>query len=134
MRPGPARGETATLEVEVTPDMTARVDDAEIHPVYGTAALVQHMEQVCRQILVPHLEDGEEGVGYSIEATHRAPIPVGARIVLTATVAKVGPGSLVCEVIVRDGPALVARGSFEQRIVPLADFRSRVAERAVTPG
>lgn len=126
MRPGPPRGETATLEVVVTSDMTARVDGREIHPVYGTAALVAHMEQVCRQLLVPHLEPGEEGVGHAIEAQHRAPVAVGETIVLTASVANVGPRRLVCEVLVRRGASLVARGSFEQRVVDLDDFRAEV--------
>lgn len=130
MRPGPARGETVTLEVTVTSDMTARVGDDEIHPVYGTGALVQHIEEVCRGLLVPHLEEGEEGVGYAIEATHRAPVPVGARIVLTASVARVGPRQLICEVLVRHGTALVARGSFEQRIVSRDAFRDEISERA----
>lgn len=129
MRPGPARGETATLEVTVTSDMTARVGGEEIHPVYGTAALVQHIEQVSRSLLVPHLEPDEEGVGYAIEATHRAPVPVGARLVFTATVARVGPRELICEVLVRQGTALVARGSFEQRVVPRDRFRAEVSER-----
>lgn len=128
MRPGPARGETATLEVTVSPDMTARVGDDEIHPVYGTTALVQHIEQVCRRLLVPHLEEGEEGVGYAIEAAHRAPVPVGARIVLTASVARVGPRELTCEVLVRHGTALVARGSFEQRVVERQAFLAEISE------
>lgn len=130
MRPGPPRGETATLEVTVSTDMTARVGGEEIHAVYGTAALVQHVEQVCRQLLVPHLEDGEEGVGYAIEMTHRAPAPVGAELVLTATVEGVAPQELVCEVIVRHGTRMVARGSFVQRVVAVADFSAEIAAAA----
>jgi fluoroacetyl-CoA thioesterase len=129
MRPGPPRGETATLEVTVTPDMTARVDGTEIHPVYGTAAIVGHIEQLCRQLLVPHLEPGEEGVGASIEVHHRAPVPVGETVTLVATVATVGPTKLVCEVLARHGGTLVVRGSFEQRVVPLAAFRDEVEVR-----
>lgn len=130
MRPGPARGESTTLEVTVTHEMTAVVGDREIHPVYGTTALVGHIEEVCRALLEPHLEAHEEGVGYAIEALHRSPVPVGASLVLTATVARVGPRELVCEVLVRDGGRLVARGSFEQRIVSREEFRAAVAERS----
>jgi fluoroacetyl-CoA thioesterase len=108
--PGPARGATATLEVTVTPDMSARVADREIHPVYGTGALVGHIEQVCRELLVPHLGAGEEGVGASLEVHHRAPVPVGESVTLVATVAAVGPTKLVCEVIARHAGAMVARG------------------------
>lgn len=126
MRPGPARGSTHTLEVTITRDMTARVAGEEIHPVYGTVALVEHIEQVCREMLVPHLEPGEEGVGYSVEAMHRAPVTVGTRLVFTATVARVGPKQLVCEILVRDGGRIVARGSMEQRVVDADEFEAQV--------
>jgi fluoroacetyl-CoA thioesterase len=129
MRPGPPRGETATLEVTVTADMTARVGDAEIHPVYGTGALVGHIEQLGRELLVPHLEAGEEGVGVSLDLHHRAPVPVGETVVLTATVASVGPTKLVCEVLARHAGTIVARGSFEQRVVPLTEFRAEADAR-----
>lgn len=113
----------------MTPSMTAKVGGEEIHPVYGTAALVQHVEEVCRRLLVPHLEEGEEGVGAAIEVSHRAPVPVGATVTLTATVQRVGPTQLICEVLVRDKTRLVARGSFEQRVVKLTDFRAEIDER-----
>jgi fluoroacetyl-CoA thioesterase len=129
MRPGPPRGETATLEVTVTPDMTARVAGTEIHPVYGTGALVAHVEQLGRQLLVPHLEPGEEGVGAALEVHHRGPVPVGETVVLTATVASVGPTTLVCEILARHAGTIVARGSFEQRVVPLETFRAEVEAR-----
>ncbi len=134
MRPGPPRGAVAELEVTVTDTMAATVGGERIHAVYGTAALVGHMEEVCRRLLVGHLEPGEEGVGYAIDVTHREPVPVGARIVLTATVARVSSRQLVCEVLVRHGSALVARGSFEQRIVDAEAFAQRVASRTALPG
>jgi fluoroacetyl-CoA thioesterase len=129
MRPGPPRGATATLEVTVTPDMTARIDGQEIHPVYGTGALVAHIEQVCRELLVPHLEPGQEGVGASIDVHHRAPVPVGETVVLVATVATVGPTKLVCEVLARHAGTMIARGSFEQRVVTVDDFRGEIEAR-----
>lgn len=133
MRPGPPRGATASLEVTVTSDMTARVDGREIHAVYGTVPLVAHVEQVCRALLEPHLEDGEEGVGARIEVLHRAPVPVGATVSLEATVASVAQDSLTCEVFVRQGGSVVARGSFVQRIVPIDAFLAEVDARRPAP-
>jgi fluoroacetyl-CoA thioesterase len=129
MRPGPPRGATATLEVTVTPEMTARVDGQEIHPVYGTGALVAHIEQVCRELLIPHLEPGQEGVGASIDVHHRAPVPVGETVVLVATVATVGPTKLVCEVLARHAGTMIARGSFEQRVVDVDVFQGEIEAR-----
>lgn len=136
MRPGPARGTSIDETVVVTPEMTARIDGREIHPVYGTGALVADIERLSRQILEPHLEPGEEGVGARLEVLHRAPVAVGETVTLTATVATVGPASLVCEVVGRHGGTIVARGSFEQRLVDLQTFRSQTEARrgSLAPG
>lgn len=122
MQPGPPRGATEVLDVTITPDMAATVDGEVIHDVYGTQALVGHMEQVCRNLLVGHLEPGEEGVGHHLDVTQRSPVPIGATIELTATVAQVSSQRLMCEVIVRRGSQMVARGSFDQRVVRSRDF------------
>jgi fluoroacetyl-CoA thioesterase len=129
MRPGPPRGATATLEVTVTPEVSARIGATEIHPVYGTVPLVAHVEQVCRSLLEPHLEPHEEGVGVELSVSHRAPVPVGETVTLTATVATVGPKRLVCEVLARHRGAVVARASFEQGVVDHAAFAAEVASR-----
>jgi fluoroacetyl-CoA thioesterase len=129
MRPGPPRGQSATLEVTVDPTATALVDGRQIHPVYGTVALVADIERLCRSILEPHLEEGEEGVGAKLDVLHRAPVPVGETVLLTATVASVGPTVLTCEVLVRHGTTIVARGSFEQRIVLATAFQAEIEAR-----
>lgn len=126
MRPGPPRGETATLEVTVTPEM-ASASSGSLTPTYSNAALVEHVEQVCRQILAPHLEPGEESIGTHVDLTRRSPVPVGATVTLTATVAQVGPQRLVCEVLVRHDARLVGRGSYEQQVVNRDTFDTEVA-------
>jgi fluoroacetyl-CoA thioesterase len=132
MRPGPPRGETASLAITVTPAMTARVGDREIHAIYGTGALVAHVEELCRGVLEPHLEPGEEGVGAAIELHHRAPVPVGEQVQLVATVASVSSDRLVCEVLARHAGTIVARGSFEQRVVPRERFLAEAEGRRVS--
>lgn len=126
MQPGPPRGAAEVLEVTITPEMAATVDGEVIHEVYGTQALVGHMEQVCRNLLVDHLEEGEEGIGHHIDVTQRSPVPVGATVELTATVAQVSPQRLMCEVVVRWNGRMVARGSFDQRIVHSRDFLAEI--------
>ena len=141
MRSGPPRGATASLDVTITPAMTAMIGGREIHAVYGTVPLVGHIEEVCRGLLEPHLEPDEEGVGVSLDVTHHAPVPVGETVSVVATVAAVDPTRLVCEVAVRHAGAIVARGSFEQRTVRRETFRSQIEVRrtvvdppAGTPG
>lgn len=122
MQPGPPRGATQTLDVTITPDMAAIVDGQVVHQVYGTQALVGHMEQVCRDLLVEHLEAGEEGVGHHLDLTQRAPVAVGSDVQLVATVAQVSSQRLMCEVVVRCDGRMVARGSFDQRVVTAREF------------
>ena len=131
MRPGPPRGATTTLEVTVTQEMTPHAQATPPAPVCGTAALAQQVERVCRELLEPHLERDEEALGAAIEINYRVPVPVDETMSLTATVASVGPAKLVCEVMVRHGGANVARGSFEQRLLPASALHGEVeAQRA----
>ena len=74
----------ATVEVTVTPEMRAAFDGEVVHEVYGTAAMVGHMELAARRVILEAREEGEEGVGYNVEVTHLAPAPVGSRVTLTA--------------------------------------------------
>jgi predicted thioesterase len=115
------------MTVTVDESMTARFDDEDVHPVYGTAALVQHLEQVSRRMLKPHLEPGEEGVGRRIEVLHEAPVAVGETVELTATVASVTARALVTRVSARCKGRVVARGLFEQAVVDVAAWRRRAA-------
>ena len=67
----------ASLEITVTPEMRAAFEGEVVHDVYGTAAMVQHMELAARRVLLPAREAHEEGIGYRVEVTHLAPAPVG---------------------------------------------------------
>lgn len=134
MRPGPPRGAAATLDVVVTPQMTAHATRGDAPPVCGTAALCHQVEHICRDLLEPHLESDEEGLGAAVELAYRIPVPVGETMNLTATVAVVEPTKLVCEVLVRHAGANVARGSFEQRLVPRAALREEVEGRRTARG
>jgi fluoroacetyl-CoA thioesterase len=117
-------GATAALTITVTADMTARFDDEDVHPVYGTAALVRHMEQVSRRLLVPLREAGEEGVGAEISVRQLAPVPVGGAVELTATVTDASRRRLVTTVEARHRGEVVATGTFTQVTVDLARWRA----------
>jgi predicted thioesterase len=96
---------------------------------FGTVALVAHVERVCRELLEPHLEPGEDGIGSRIEVAHRAPVPIGETVTLVATVASVTQRKLVCEILVRHAGLIVARGSFEQSLIDLEEFGAQVELR-----
>lgn len=97
--------------------------------VYGSATLAADVERVCHALLLPHLQPGELAVGVRLELLHRAPVPAGEVVVLQATVASLQPNGLTCEVMARHRGTIVARGSFEQRVVTAASFSIEVADR-----
>ena len=122
MRPV-AIGERAVLEVLVTPAMTVKFAElgelhpAELHPVYATYELARHFEEVGRKLLLPHLEDSEDGLGTEVRVRHlRSALP-GMRVTLTATVQSVEDRRLTVAVeAVSELGEVVATGSTEQYV------------------
>lgn len=101
----------------VTDADTAQVDGVTIHRVLGTVALARRVESLGRRLLEPHLEEGEEGIGYQLTVTHHAPAPVGSELVARAVVTAADADRLVCGVTVTREEAVVATAWFEQRVL-----------------
>jgi predicted thioesterase len=123
-------GESATLDVVVTEDMT--VDFAElgrVHPVYATYTMAKHFEEAGRKLLLRHVEDGEEGLGSALSVEHLAPSWVGDRLTIEARCVEVRGNRLTCECRATDGEGReVGRGTTEQVVLPRA-----VLDRALDP-
>lgn len=98
MKPGLRIGDRRELTIVVTEAMQARFEEAPVHSLYGTAALLQHMEQVARQHILPYLETGEEGVGYHIDLKHLQPTPIGASVRLCSTVTGLSANRVISRV------------------------------------
>ena len=84
MREIPA-GRQVRHELVVTPEMTVdfEQDDPKLgalHPVYATYWMAKHMELASRKIILPYLEDDEEGIGFRVEVSHLASALPGMRV------------------------------------------------------
>jgi fluoroacetyl-CoA thioesterase len=104
--------------VKVTPEMTARLFDREVHPVYGTAWLVRHVEEAGRLLVERYLGPDEDATGYAISVTHDRPAPVGTAVTIEAVVTDVDDRACTVEVTVRAPFGVVGRATFVQRYVP----------------
>lgn len=83
MRPIPP-GYQASFTTRVTPEMLVDFEElGAVHPVYATYWLAKHMELVGRKIILPFLEEGEEGIGYAVAVRHLAPALLGMRVRVT---------------------------------------------------
>lgn len=120
-------GYEGRVSIIVTDEMT--VDFAEVgrvHPVYATYWLAKHMEEAGRKIILPFLDDGEEGIGSAVSVRHLAPAVPGTRIEIVAVHERT-EGSRVyarCRALASAGE-LVGEGATEQTILP----KDRLAER-----
>jgi len=85
MKPIPDRF-TQTLHITVTDDMTVNFDElGRIHPVYATYWMAKHFEEAGRKIILPFLDDGEQGIGFEVNVKHTASALPGMRVTVTAT-------------------------------------------------
>ncbi|WP_079508560.1 thioesterase family protein [Mesobacillus jeotgali] len=120
MRDGLKAGQTASIEVIVTPDMFARFEGKLVHPVYSTVSMVYHMEWVSRQIILPFLEEDEEGMGGAVTVKHVAPCIEGAEVVITATVTDLQGNTILTNVRAESKGRLVGVGEVKQVVLPKA--------------
>jgi fluoroacetyl-CoA thioesterase len=117
VKPGLQPGSSEAVEFEVAPEMCPHFDGVLVHPVCATWTLVQYMEVAGRRLLAPYLDQDEEGVGAHISVDHRAPAPIGSRVVVTAQVDSVGRRRLTCRVDAHGNGRRIASGRFVQVVV-----------------
>ncbi len=89
MRAIPPR-HVARHDLTVTPAMTVDFEQADarlgrVHAVYATYHLTQHMELASRKIILPFLDDDEEGIGHEVQVTHLSSALPGMALTITAT-------------------------------------------------
>jgi predicted thioesterase len=131
MKPGMQIGQQATITATVTPDMFAQFEGNLVHPAYSTVSMVYHMEWAARQIILPFLEEHEEGIGGGIKAKHLAPTPEGMKLEITATLTQLKGKAVVCDVIVKNEKAIVGEGEVTQYILPRTAITEKLQEMKV---
>ncbi|MFD1356444.1 thioesterase family protein [Fictibacillus halophilus] len=131
MKPGMEVGQKATITATVTPDMFAQFEGKLVHPAYSTVSMVYHMEWAARQIILPYLEDHEEGIGGGVAAKHMSPTPGGAELIVTATLREIKGKAVICDVTVHNGKALAGEGEVTQYILPRAAISQKIEEMKV---
>lgn len=123
MKPGIQEGQTATITAIVTPDMFAQFEGNVVHPAYSTVSMVYHMEWAARQIILPFLEEDEEGIGGAVTAKHIAPSPEGSVITVTATLTKLQGNVVTTKTEARNEKGTIGLGEVKQVILPKAKIK-----------
>ena len=133
MKASLASGVTANSTLVVDRDRTIGFMGEKAR-VYATPMLVRDIEVACRNILLEHLDPGEDSVGTRIELDHLAATLLGMTVELTVTVATVSGRAVTFDVSGRDGVELICRGRHNRFIVDLKTSEARLAAKAAKAG
>jgi len=125
-------GRKATIEAEVTDQMVAQFEGKVIHPVYSTVSMVYHMEWASRQIILPFLEEHEEGMGASVSVKHLAPSAVGTKIRVTAELTKIKGNLIYTDVEVFNEKGMIGKGEVVQAILPKEEIKRNIERSKLT--
>jgi fluoroacetyl-CoA thioesterase len=98
--------------------------------VYATPMLVRDIEVTCRELLLEHLDPGEDSVGTRVEIDHLNPTLLGMESEITATIAEIKGRLVTFEISARDGIDAIARGRHLRFVVDVKATEQRLAAKA----
>jgi fluoroacetyl-CoA thioesterase len=98
--------------------------------VYATPMLVRDIEVTCRDLLLEHVDPGEDSVGTRVEIDHLNATLLGMEVEITATIAEVKGRLVTFEISGRDGVDAIARGKHSRFVVDVKSTEQRLAAKA----
>ena len=97
--------------------------------VYATPMLVRDIEVACRELLLEHLDPGEDSVGTRVEIDHLAATLLGMTATLEVTVSSASGRAITFEVEGRDDKEAICRGRHMRFVVDVAKTRQRLRQK-----
>lgn len=97
--------------------------------VYATPMLVRDVEIACRELLLEHLEAGEDSVGTRVDIEHLAPSIEGAAVTIAVRLAELNGRAALFEVAATDNGEEVGRGRHARFIVDVEKTRQRLRKK-----
>jgi len=110
MRDSLRPGASLTKRIIIDRDRTIAFMGEEAR-VYATPRLVSDIELTCRELLMPHCEDGEDSVGAEIALKHLAPTLAGSTVEIAARVTAVEGRKVIFDVLARDEIEQISSGT-----------------------
>ena len=102
--------------------------------VYATPMLVRDIEFACRNLLLGHLDPGEDSVGTRVEVDHLAATLLGMSATLTVTVIGVKGRAVTFEVTGSDSVEPICRGRHGRFVIDIKTTEQRLAAKAKQAG
>src|SRR5512138_2367075 len=123
-----AAGINATREFVVDRERTIDFMGEEAR-VYATPMLVRDIEVTCRELLLEHLDAGEDSVGTRVEIDHLAATLLGMTVTIEATLAELKGRAAVFDVVAGDGIDAICRGRHMRFIANVAQVKERLQKK-----
>jgi fluoroacetyl-CoA thioesterase len=123
-----APGTSARVELTVTDSDTAQAMGSGDVPVLATPRVLALAEAATVVVTAARMPAGMTTVGTRVELDHKAPTPIGRKVIAQAQLAKVDGRRLLFEVTVTDGSTTVAEGRVERILVDRHQFLERAFE------
>ncbi len=105
---------TARITVDEARTISFMGDDVR---VYATPNLLYDIEMTCRDLLLEHIDDGQDSVGTHIDLSHLAATPLGMWVELTVVVESVDGRAVNLEFKGRDPVDKICLGKHSRFIV-----------------
>jgi fluoroacetyl-CoA thioesterase len=128
MKPTLAPGLTTTREFAVDRERTIDFMGEEAR-VYATPMLVRDIEVTCRELLLAHLDAGEDSVGTRVEIDHLAATLLGMKVAITATLAELKGRAAIFDVSATDGLDTICRGRHARFIANVEQVKQRLLQK-----
>jgi fluoroacetyl-CoA thioesterase len=119
-------GYSARVSFVVSQEMTVDFDELGPGPdLYATYWMAKHMEEAGRKIILPFLDEGEDGVGRSVSVTHLAPAAPGTLVHVDARLERTeGNRVFASQTATSASGKVLGEGATEQVVL----LKSRVEE------
>jgi predicted thioesterase len=97
--------------------------------VYATPMLVRDIEVTCRELLLEHLDPGEDSVGTRVEIDLLAATLLGMQVTISATLAELKGRAALFEVSANDGVDTICRGRHARFIANVEQVKERLKQK-----
>jgi len=129
MKPSLEPGVSSTRRITVDRERTIGFMGEEAR-VYATPRLVGDIEYACRDLLLAHLDAGEDSVGVEIALKHLAPSLPGMTVEIGVSVTAVAGRKVSFEVVAHDELDEISRGTHVRFVVEVAKTIERLKAKA----
>ena len=100
----------------------------ELPPVLATPWMIGWMEYACYQAQKPYCEDGESTVGTAIHVDHRAPTPIGQKVIAEAVLERIDGRFFIYRVTARNEQQPIGSGTVHRAVVNVRKFMEKTKQ------